>query len=144
MDTVTLQQELRAFAREAGIDKIGFTTADPFREMKNRLRRQQEAGFQSGFEKGSLEERTDPALLLEEPESIIAIAVAYPSKLDGAPKGSKGARRGMFCRASWGQDYHDVLKEKLALLEAFIPVSYTHLTLPTTARRCRSRWSPYH
>ena len=25
-----------------------------------------------------------------------------------------------------------------------IPVSYTHLTLPTTARRCRSRWSPYH
>ena len=25
-----------------------------------------------------------------------------------------------------------------------ITVSYTHLTLPTTARRCRSRWSPYH
>ena len=25
-----------------------------------------------------------------------------------------------------------------------ISVSYTHLTLPTTARRCRSRWSPYH
>ena len=25
-----------------------------------------------------------------------------------------------------------------------VPVSYTHLTLPTTARRCRSRWSPYH
>ena len=24
------------------------------------------------------------------------------------------------------------------------PVSYTHLTLPTTRQRCRSRWSPYH
>ena len=24
------------------------------------------------------------------------------------------------------------------------PVSYTHLTLPTRACRCRSRWSPYH
>ena len=24
-----------------------------------------------------------------------------------------------------------------------VPVSYTHLTLPTN-RRCRSRWSPYH
>ena len=23
-------------------------------------------------------------------------------------------------------------------------VSYTHLTLPTTSRRCRSRWSPNH
>ena len=25
-----------------------------------------------------------------------------------------------------------------------VPVSYTHLTLPTTCRGCRSRWSPYH
>ena len=24
------------------------------------------------------------------------------------------------------------------------PVSYTHLTLPTKAVECRSRWSPYH
>ena len=23
-------------------------------------------------------------------------------------------------------------------------VSYTHLTLPTILRSCRSRWSPYH
>ena len=29
----------------------------------------------------------------------------------------------------------------LKYLEA---VSYTHLTLPTTCTRCRSRWSPYH
>ena len=25
-----------------------------------------------------------------------------------------------------------------------MPVSYTHLTLPTIRLRCRSRWSPYH
>ena len=25
-----------------------------------------------------------------------------------------------------------------------VPVSYTHLTLPTIAAECRSRWSPYH
>ena len=25
-----------------------------------------------------------------------------------------------------------------------MPVSYTHLTLPTTLCMCRSRWSPYH
>ena len=32
-----------------------------------------------------------------------------------------------------------------AALEAgFTPVSYTHLTLPTTLHECRSRWSPYH
>ena len=26
----------------------------------------------------------------------------------------------------------------------WIPVSYTHLTLPTIPFECRSRWSPYH
>ena len=29
-------------------------------------------------------------------------------------------------------------------LEGIMPVSYTHLTLPTITVRCRSRWSPYH
>ena len=30
------------------------------------------------------------------------------------------------------------------LLFNIVPVSYTHLTLPTTVGPCRSRWSPYH
>jgi epoxyqueuosine reductase QueG len=38
--------------------------------------------------------------------AIIAIAVGYPNKLKGAPKSVRGDRRGMFARASWGQDYH--------------------------------------
>ena len=29
-------------------------------------------------------------------------------------------------------------------LDGHIAVSYTHLTLPTILRSCRSRWSPYH
>ena len=29
-------------------------------------------------------------------------------------------------------------------MNMIITVSYTHLTLPTTWSRCRSRWSPYH
>ena len=32
----------------------------------------------------------------------------------------------------------------LGMSEIFLPVSYTHLTLPTTGSLCRSRWSPYH
>ena len=37
-----------------------------------------------------------------------------------------------------------VPEEMLNLYEAFKAVSYTHLTLPTILRSCRSRWSPYH
>ena len=41
--------------------------------------------------------------------------------------------------------YHDVKPgQKILIDDGLIAVSYTHLTLPTTARRCRSRWSPYH
>ena len=32
----------------------------------------------------------------------------------------------------------------ILILPVLIPVSYTHLTLPTTLHECRSRWSPYH
>ncbi|MCM3758793.1 tRNA epoxyqueuosine(34) reductase QueG [Sporosarcina aquimarina] len=120
MNIAQLKQDLVAYASEIGIDKIGFTTAAPFLELKNRLRRQQELGYQSGFEESDVQKRTEPTLLLDRAESIISIAVAYPSKMTDAPKGKKGERRGMFCRASWGTDYHTVLREKLALLEAFL------------------------
>ena len=30
------------------------------------------------------------------------------------------------------------------ILKRYEAVSYTHLTLPTIAAECRSRWSPYH
>ncbi len=120
MNTIELQQAVKDYAATIGIDKIGFTTAAPFRELKNRLKRQQELGYQSGFEEKDLSKRTEPALLLDQAESIIAIAVAYPSRMENSPKGKKGERRGIFCRASWGTDYHIVLREKLALLEAFI------------------------
>lgn len=115
-----LKNEIIAYSREIGIDKIGFASADPFITMKERLRAQQERGYQSGFEKGTLEERTNPELLLPEAKTIISIALAYPSKLKDAPKSVKGDRRGIFCRASWGEDYHHVLRRKLSMLEEFI------------------------
>ena len=41
-----------------------------------------------------------------------------------------------------------MLNRRLRALKYFerkpMPVSYTHLTLPTILRSCRSRWSPYH
>lgn len=120
MKVAQLQQSIIEYAHAIGIDKIGFTTAAPFLELKNRLKRQQELGYQSGFEESDVVKRTEPTLLLDQAESIIAIAVAYPSKMDASPKGKKGERRGIFCRASWGMDYHVVLREKLQLLETFI------------------------
>ncbi|MFB1051162.1 tRNA epoxyqueuosine(34) reductase QueG [Paraliobacillus sp. JSM ZJ581] len=116
----TLKDEIITYSKSIGIDKIGFAAANEFSAMKSRLKRQQDDGYQSGFEKGTIEERTEPALHLADAESIIAIAVAYPSRMKKPPKSRKGSRRGNFCRASWGMDYHHVLNEKLDQLSAFI------------------------
>lgn len=120
MDTRSLKEEIIAYSKEIGIDKIGFTTADTFAELKNRLISQQELGYQSGFEEPDIEKRVTPSKLLEEPRSIISIALAYPAKMTNRVEGKKGQRRGMFSRASWGLDYHHILKDRLKKLEVFI------------------------
>lgn len=122
MNVLQLQKEFIAYAYSIGIDKIGFTTAAPFLELKNRLRRQQELGYQSGFEESDIDKRTEPLKLMREAESIVAIALAYPSKMEDAPVGKKGERRGIFCRASWGIDYHTVLRGKLKQLEEWLHI----------------------
>jgi epoxyqueuosine reductase len=120
MNIDQLKEEVIAYSKTIGIDKIGFTTADPFTELKNRLIRQQELGFQSGFEEPDIEKRVTPAMLLPEPRSIISIALAYPSKMKVRVEGKRGERRGFFSRASWGLDYHHILRDRLKKLEAFI------------------------
>lgn len=120
MTNAQLKEEIVAYSKSIGIDKIGFAAADPFKSLKERLKQQQQLGYQSGFEEPDLEKRTEPELLLRGATTIVSIAIAYPSKLKDSPRSKRGERRGLFCRASWGVDYHHVLREKLSLLEAFI------------------------
>ena len=114
----TLKEQIIAESRRLGIDKIGFTTAMPFTELEEPLNRQRELGYNSGFEHQNIPERIYPELTFEGPQSIIAIALAYPTKIrEEIPKDEK---RGMFARASWGVDYHQILAEKMQQLVAFI------------------------
>jgi len=115
-----LKQDIIAFSKTIGIDKIGFAQASVFDELKQRLIVHEQKGYQSGFEEPDIEKRTNPDLLLPGSRSIISIALAYPSKLKDAPRSTKEDRRGIFCRASWGQDYHHILRNRLNKLEAFI------------------------
>jgi len=115
-----LKQEVIEYAHSIGIDSIGFTTADPFDELKQKLEDYHSKGYASGFEESDIELRTVPKLSLPSARSIIAIAVGYPNKLKGAPKSVKGDRRGMFARASWGQDYHTIMRNRLDKLSLFL------------------------
>jgi epoxyqueuosine reductase len=115
-----MKDRVRNEAEALGIDKIGFAAADPFTEMKQLLLTHRAKGYESGFEEPDIERRVHPELSLEEPRSIIAIAVAYPSELADAPRNAPGALRGMISRSSWGRDYHHVLRDRLARLADFI------------------------
>jgi len=117
-----VKRRLLEEAPKLGIDKLGFASADPFVELLDVLKRHREAGRESGFEEPDLDKRIDPKLSFPggEPRSILSIAVAYPAKMKAPPKSEPGAYRGILARAAWGEDYHKVLRERMARLEAFL------------------------
>ncbi|MFC3899621.1 tRNA epoxyqueuosine(34) reductase QueG [Aliicoccus persicus] len=120
MDRYQFKSEVIQYAKTIGIDAIGFTHAEPFSDFKLKLIEHYKHGRQSGFETGTIEERSEPKRSLPSAKSIISIAVGYPNKLPNAPKSKSGERRGMFARASWGMDYHKLLRTRLEKLEEFI------------------------
>lgn len=116
----TLKADIIQASQEIGIDKIGFTSADPFIHLKPSLTEQKEKGHTSGFEHPNIDERLQPDLIFDQPKSIISIALAYPTRLTKKPTAVPGERRGSFARASWGTDYHDILRDRLNKLIAYI------------------------
>ena len=115
-----LKQEIIAAAPSLGIDDIGFAAADPFVSLRSILEEHRAKGYESGFEEPDIEKRVNPALDNAKPASLIAIAIAYPSKMKDPPKSEPGKYRGILARSSWGQDYHHVLRAAMDKLSDFI------------------------
>lgn len=55
--SMTIKAEIKALAKEIGISKIGFTTADNFDYLEKSLRASVEEGRNSGFEHKVIEDR---------------------------------------------------------------------------------------
>ncbi len=83
------------------------------------MHQQQQLGYQSGFEEPDIEKRTTPSLLLPEARSIIAIALAYPSKLKNAPRSTKKSV-GEFLSSILGTRLSRHFARSAAKLEQFI------------------------
>lgn len=115
-----LKEQLKRVAPDLGIDEIGFASAEPFFALKDILLRHRALGRESGFEEPDIDMRVYPDRHMDRPRSIIAVAVAYPSKLREAPRSVPGAYRGMIARSAWGEDYHKVVRERLERLKAFM------------------------
>jgi epoxyqueuosine reductase len=103
-------------ARALGFDKVGVVAAAALTEEGAKLREWLARGFhgQMAYMARNPEQRSDPRLLLPSAKSVVCVALNYfrPDKHSDDPDVGK------ISRYAWGEDYHDVLRDKLnALLE---------------------------
>src|SRR2546426_6461675 len=114
---------IRAKARTLGFDRVGFCDVPPPVESSH-FERWLSSGMHatmSWLEQGR-HKRLDPALVLEGARSIIVTALSYAAPGSAPARTPPGTMepRGVVSRYALGDDYHRILGDRLALLEAFI------------------------
>lgn len=117
-----LKEKIIEFAREIEIDLIGFTTAEPFEDLREILMERKNNDRLSGFEENDIEARIDPRKTLPEAKSIVVIGLSYYIDEEGmkAYPYPEPEFSGELARTAWGRDYHLVLTEKLEQIAQFI------------------------
>lgn len=107
----SLTEKIKQKAYEIGFHKIGVVRAESLTEEGENLKKWLEKDFhgEMAWLEREPEKRSNPKLLFAEAKSIIVVAMNYftPHKHEENPA------RGKISRYAWGDDYHDVLREKL-------------------------------
>jgi len=111
-------RKLKQKALEIGFHKIGIARAEPLSEEKKHLLEWLEKDFHGTMQwlGKEPEKRANPNLLFPEAKSIVVVALNYYTPHEYEESETKGK----ISRYAWGDDYHDVLKEKLRDLLAWI------------------------
>jgi len=114
-----LKQRLLSFAREIGFDSCRIAVcgsaphADEFRNWLD----EGGHGEMSYMERGE-EKRCDPQKILPGARSIVVLALNY---FQGNPHaGDTPAAAGRVARYAWGDDYHDLIANKLDRIDEFL------------------------
>jgi epoxyqueuosine reductase len=113
MKNEELKKELIAYARELGFDscRIAACAAPGHASEFRTWLREGAAGEMSYMERGE-EKRCDPQKVLPGARSIVVVALNYWQGESPTPK-AFGAATGRVARYAWGEDYHEVISQKL-------------------------------
>jgi epoxyqueuosine reductase len=113
-----LSEKIKAHGLEIGFHKVGITRAERLSEESNRLFRWLDAGFhgEMAWMHRWAEKRVDPSLILPGAKSVVVVALNYFTPHEHEDRSD----RGKISRYAWGDDYHDVVKERLYDLLQFI------------------------
>ena len=108
-------------ARDIGFDLCGVAAAEPFPELAQ-VSTWLERGHAGEMNYLGDERRLDPRLALDGARSLIVVALNYnaphPYSTEQAGMRDDDSPRGWISRYAWGDDYHEVLREKLNALVA--------------------------
>ena len=113
-----LTAEVKRRARGLGFQKVGVVRAEALTGERARLEEWLRRGFHASMawmERG-VGRRTDPRELLDGARSVVAVALNYYTPHEHA----RDPAAGKISRYAWGDDYHDVLGEKLKALLAHV------------------------
>ncbi len=110
--------EIKQQARALGFDKIGIVAATALTDEGAQLNEWLARGFhgQMSYMARDPEQRADPRLLLPSAKSVVCVALNY-FRPEAHVDDSDTAK---ISRYAWGDDYHDVVRDKLKLLLAWI------------------------
>jgi epoxyqueuosine reductase len=114
----SITHKIKQKALEIGFHKIGIACAEILSEEGERLKQWLGNNYHGEMRwmEREPEKRIDPRLIFPETKSIIVVALNYFTPHEH----EEDADKGKISRYAWGDDYHDVLKEKLRELLAFI------------------------
>jgi epoxyqueuosine reductase len=111
-------EKIKRKAFEIGFHKIGVARAETLVAETEHLRQWLEKDFHGEMRwmEREPEKRTDPKLIFPEAKSVISVALNYYTPHEYERNESKGK----VSRYAWGDDYHDVVKDKLRELLTWI------------------------
>ncbi len=118
MDKSKLTKLIKQKALEIGFHKVGIAKAENLEIEGERLKEWLERGYHGEMRwiEREPEKRSNPKVLLPGTKSIIVLAMNYYTPHEHEEDDSKGK----ISRYAWGDDYHDVVKEKLWELYGWI------------------------
>ena len=116
----TLTQKIHTRSKELGFDLVGISPAKDS-ETIDLYRKWLDNGYAGKMEylKRHLPLKEDPRTLLKETKSVISLAMNYYT-IDPPTDLSEDPSRGQISRYAWGDDYHDVIRDKLQQLVEYI------------------------
>lgn len=122
----SLSQQIKQKAFEIGFDKIGIVPAEFSETEFDRLQNWLGKGFQAEMRwmEREPEKRINPKIYFPEAESVIAVALNYYT----AHTHENDSSKGKISRYAWGDDYHDIMREKLRELFDWIKTEIPHAT----------------